>query len=160
MALTMTGAVQHQHQLHVGHLPRQRAPRRVGCTLTCRPELARLTIPVRSVTFFSFSTEQGYDKLSVYDGASTGATPLLTDFSGAALPSPASFLSRGSCVTVAFFSDESVVSSGFSFTFYGTSDAPTPGPTGATPSPTRTPTLNPTNTPTLVPTIASAPTRA
>jgi hypothetical protein len=111
------------------------------------------------VTFYTFSTEQGYDKLSVYDGSSTGATPLLTDFSGATLPSPASFLSRGSCVTVAFFSDESVVSSGFSFTFYGTSDAPTRSPT-ATPSPTRRPTLNPTNAPTLVPTIASAPTRA
>lgn len=57
-----------------------------------------------SVTFTSFSTETGWDKLYIYDGNNTSAT-LLGTFSGSTLPGP--FTSTGNALTFRFTSDGS-----------------------------------------------------
>ncbi|OFY37560.1 MAG: hypothetical protein A2W91_14515 [Bacteroidetes bacterium GWF2_38_335] len=64
-----------------------------------------------SVTFTSFSTESGWDKLYIYDGNST-ASPLLGTFSGSAIPGP--FTSSGNALTFRFTSDGSNQYAGFS----------------------------------------------
>lgn len=64
-----------------------------------------------TLTFNSFNTEQGYDYLTIYDGATT-ASPQLANLHGTSLPSP--ITSSGNSITLRFTSDGGVVAPGFS----------------------------------------------
>lgn len=66
-----------------------------------------------TINFTSFNTEQNYDIVTVYDGATTGGTVLAT-LSGSIGGS--TFTSTGTCLTIKFTSDGSVTNSGFTFT--------------------------------------------
>ena len=59
----------------------------------------------------SYYTESSWDELSIYDGASTAATPLLNAASGSGAIGP--FVSSGNAITIHFSSDGSVEYDGF-----------------------------------------------
>jgi spore germination protein YaaH len=66
------------------------------------------------LTFKSFSTEQGYDSLFIYNGGTTSA-PLIGSYTGT--NSPGVITSSATAVTLRFKSDVGVVSSGFKLTY-------------------------------------------
>lgn len=63
-----------------------------------------------SLSFTSFSTEQGFDFVKIYDGNNTSA-PLLGSFSGSSIPS--SIISNGGSMLVHFTSNSNITSSGW-----------------------------------------------
>jgi gliding motility-associated-like protein len=65
-----------------------------------------------TVTFTSFSTENNWDFLRIYDGNSTAAT-LLGTFTGATLPPSFTSTAANGCLTFNFTSDGSVTSAGW-----------------------------------------------
>jgi hypothetical protein len=65
------------------------------------------------ITFSTFSTENGYDYLEVFDGPTTGST-LIGNFTGTT--TPAALTSSTGCLTLRFTSDGSVTSSGWAAT--------------------------------------------
>jgi hypothetical protein len=69
-----------------------------------------------TLTFSSFSTEEGYDSIKVYDGSSTSAK-LLGAYTGSKLPSAVS--SSGSSMLVHFTSDYMETAAGFEASYKG-----------------------------------------
>ncbi|MEO8085317.1 MAG: PKD domain-containing protein [Bacteroidota bacterium] len=69
-----------------------------------------------TLTFTSFSFEQGYDYLYVYDGPTT-ASPLIGQYSGTALPNGGIIASTGGSITLRQTSDQGVTQSGFALTW-------------------------------------------
>ena len=65
--------------------------------------------------FNSFSTESGYDYVRIYNGLTTNA-PLLGSYTGTAIPPVTTATNVDGALTVDFYSDGSVVSSGFDAT--------------------------------------------
>lgn len=70
-----------------------------------------------SISFSSFNTESGYDYLYIYNGSTT-ASPLLGSYSGSSLP-PTLYANSGKML-VRFYTDGSIVSSGFAATWSST----------------------------------------
>src|SRR5574343_542631 len=64
--------------------------------------------------FKSFATEQGYDTLFIYNGASTAA-PLMGAYTGT--NSPGTVTSTGTVITLRFKSDNGITNSGFKLIF-------------------------------------------
>jgi Zn-dependent metalloprotease/chitodextrinase len=80
-----------------------------------------------NLTFTLFDLESGWDYLTVYDGAGTGATSLGT-FTGNTLPNfGLPFVSSGSSLTIEMTSDGSVAFQGFvaNYTSTGSTSSPT-----------------------------------
>ncbi|MCB0116129.1 MAG: hypothetical protein KDD84_18645, partial [Caldilineaceae bacterium] len=84
-----------------------------------------------SLTFSAFNLENGYDKLYVYDGTSTGDT-LLATLTGTSLPG--NLTATSGSMYLRFTSDYNVNSSGFAATWSSTVSTPTPTPTPACPA--------------------------
>ncbi len=83
-------------------------------------DYTRTFLPVNSsdkirVSFSSFSTEEGYDSLSVYDGSST-SSPLIAILAGDILPSNITATGPDGSLTFVFRSDGDVESSGWEAT--------------------------------------------
>lgn len=76
-----------------------------------------------NISFSSFSVENNYDYLYIYDGAST-ASPLIGVYTGT--NSPGSFSTSSGSVTFRFTSDVSTVSSGFLANYSCVTDANPP----------------------------------
>jgi len=83
------------------------------------------------LTFNSFSTESGFDFVTVYDGAGTGGTVLFGPSSGSGLPPVITSLSGP--LTILFTSDGSVIGAGFNATITCIS-SPAPTVTGFSPT--------------------------
>lgn len=64
------------------------------------------------IEFLSFVTESKYDKLAVYDGASTSA-PLIGTYSGSVVPANILATNAAGAITVKFTSDASVAKAGW-----------------------------------------------
>ncbi len=69
-----------------------------------------------SITFTSFSFENGYDFVYVYDGPTT-ASPLIGQYTGTALPNGGTINSTGGSITIRQTSDVGVTASGFALTW-------------------------------------------
>ena len=83
------------------------------------------------LAFTSFSMENGYDFVYVYDGNSTASTQfLLSPFSGTTIPS--TIFSTGTCITIRVTTDGSVIKPGFEATIICGCSASTPAITGTT----------------------------
>lgn len=80
-----------------------------------------------TMTFNSFSTEAGWDFVTIYNGPNTGS-PSLGTFSGTAIPGPFTSTHPGGCLTLAFSSDLTVNAAGWSATL--TCAPPPPPPSG------------------------------
>ena len=89
-------------------LPISDGPGDYAPSITCT-WVVRAAEPV-TLRFSEFRTEQEYDVVLVYDGASTSSA-LLASYSGSSLP--AAVTSTGSALTVVFLSDSSVSDTGF-----------------------------------------------
>ncbi|MBK8927187.1 MAG: PKD domain-containing protein [Crocinitomicaceae bacterium] len=76
------------------------------------------------LNFTSFSIESGWDDLYIYDGATTGS-PLIGSYTGTG--SPGVVTASGSCITIQFTSDGSVVYPGWAATI----SCVTPPPPGS-----------------------------
>ena len=64
------------------------------------------------MVFTAFSMEVGFDYLEIYDGNNSTTSPLVGTFSSV---SPGTVAATGTCLTVRFFSDYSIVSTGWPF---------------------------------------------
>lgn len=80
--------------------------------------------PNVNLNFSSFSTESGFDFLTIYDGANTSA-PQINQYSGTA--NIGQVWSTGTCLTITFTSDGSVTGAGWAATI-GCGTAPQPPP--------------------------------
>jgi gliding motility-associated-like protein len=65
-----------------------------------------------TVSFISFATENGFDRLRVFDGLDASA-PLIGNFTGTALPPDVTSSVPGGCLTFVFTSDGSVTAAGW-----------------------------------------------
>eukprot|EP00004_Rigifila_ramosa_P005394 TRINITY_DN158_c1_g2_i5.p1 TRINITY_DN158_c1_g2~~TRINITY_DN158_c1_g2_i5.p1 ORF type:complete len:680 (-),score=110.58 TRINITY_DN158_c1_g2_i5:7-2046(-) len=90
------------------------------------------------ILFSAFDTEAGVDTVAVYDGATAAAAVLLGPWSGASLPTPPSYRSSGSSLTVQFLNNASVSRAGFAATVYNIECPATPTPQTGTRTRTRT----------------------
>ncbi len=78
-----------------------------------------------TISFSSFSTESGYDKLKIYDGSST-TSPLIGTYSGT--NSPGTITSSGGALTFRFTSDARTTRSGWRATWSVANCTNTPPP--------------------------------
>jgi Zn-dependent metalloprotease len=81
-------------------------------TVTITPPLADYLV----LTFNSFSLEDFFDYLTIYDGPTT-ASPLIGSFTGQTLPNGGSITTTTGSVTMVFSSDASVTMAGFDMGF-------------------------------------------
>lgn len=65
-----------------------------------------------TLNFISFSMEQDYDYLTIYDGPST-ASPLIGAYDGSSLPNGGTIVSTGGSITLVQTSDQAVNESGY-----------------------------------------------
>ncbi|MCD6069254.1 MAG: hypothetical protein K0S33_4080 [Bacteroidetes bacterium] len=81
--------------------------------------------------FTSFATEAGFDFVSIYDGPTTGSPQIGPTYAGG--NSPGTVTATGTCITIRFTTDGSVVAAGWSAGIgCGTPPPPPPAPAGAT----------------------------
>ena len=72
-----------------------------------------VTTQKMKMVFTAFSMEPGFDYLEIYDGSDATVSPLVGTFSNV---SPGTIVATGQCLTVRFFSDYSIVSTGWAAT--------------------------------------------
>uniref|UniRef100_UPI002629791E CUB domain-containing protein n=1 Tax=Flavobacterium sp. TaxID=239 RepID=UPI002629791E len=87
-----------------------------------------------TITFTSFSTEEGFDVLSVYNGNSASA-PLIGSFSGTTIPDSITSSAANGCLYFVFISNGTNVSSGWSSNITCAPPVSCPKPLGFTSTP-------------------------
>ena len=110
-----------------------------GCSADCKWLIQPSGATSITLNFTSFSTENGYDFVKIYDGSTT-ASPLLGSYSGTSLPPTQT--SSGGSMLVHFTSDGSVQQGGFSANYTATGNAPVANFTANTTSGTAPLTVN------------------
>lgn len=110
-----------------------------GCSANCKWLIQPSGATSITLNFTSFSTENGYDFVKIYDGSTT-ASPLLGSYSGTSLPPTQT--SSGGSMLVHFTSDGSVQQGGFSANYTATGNAPVANFTANTTSGTAPLTVN------------------